>query len=411
MYINRHIEKAIKEASEAFSAVLLTGPRQVGKTTTLRHLTPSIPFVSFDDIGEATSASTDPQGFLKQNHWPLVIDEVQYAPDVFRYMKIEIDSAKASGNYEPMYYLTGSQRYLMMQNLSESLAGRAGIVEMLGLSAREIIGCPNIGAFMPTTEYIEMRQIYPHSLKAVDVWEAIYRGDLPELQVRKEANPTLIYASYVDTYLGRDVSMLSQVGDIVKFRMLLKATADNAGALLNKAELSRDLGIDQKTLNKWLSVLQASGIIFLLQPYRSSTRSSLVKTPKLYFSNTGLLAYLLGISSAEEAENSKSAGALIENYAIGEITKSFLNDSGRIPELRFYREHQGKEIDLLIEVDDMVYPIEIKKTTSPTPENMSNFHMLDKLNGINRGPGALLCLTEKTLTFGDNGLAIPIGLI
>lgn len=411
MYIERHIEKTIKKTAATFSSVFVTGPRQVGKTTTLTHMNPKIPLVSLDGLSEAAAAKADPKGFLDMNPWPVVIDEVQYAPELFRYIKIEVDAEKASGVYKPMFYLTGSQRYLMMQNLSESLAGRAGIVEMLGLSQREILGCKNIGIFAPTAQYVNKRKKQGKHLDAAGVWSAIYRGDLPELQVRKEADPTLVYASYVDTYLGRDVSTLGQVGDLSKFRMLLKATADSAGSQLNKAELSRDLGIDQKTTNKWLSVLEASGIIYLLQPYRNSTRSSLVKTPKLYFSNTGVLAYLLGIRSAEEAENTNAAGALIENYAIGEIVKSYLNDTGRIPELRYYREHRGKEIDLLLEEGGQLFPIEIKKTKTPTPSDLSNFKMLDGLKGVKRGPGAVLCLCEEAVSFGEGDMAIPIGMI
>jgi len=269
----------------------------------------------------------------------------------------------------------------------------------------------NIGPFTPTAQYVSKRKKQGKYLDAPGVWNAIFRGDLPELQVRKEADPTLVYASYVDTYLGRDVSTLGQVGDLSKFRMLLKAIADCAGSQLNKAELSRELGIDQKTANKWLSVLEASGIIYLLQPYRNSVRSSLVKTPKLYFSNTGILAYLLGIRSAGEAENSKAAGALIENYAIGEIAKSYLNDTGRIPELRYYREHRGKEIDLLLEEDGQLFPIEIKKTKTPTPSDMSNFKILDGLKSSKRGQGAVLCLCDEALAFGEGDMAIPIGMI
>ena len=411
VYIKRHIEQTIRKTAETFSTVLITGPRQVGKTTTLSFLYPNILFVSLDDISVALSAKIDPKGFLDLNPWPLIIDEIQYAPDLLRYLKLKVDAAKAAGVYKPMYYLTGSQRYLMMQNLTESLAGRAGVVEMLGLSQREIMVCPNIGPFMPTPEYEQKRRKGSDCLDASHVWKAIFRGDLPELQIRQEVDPTLLYASYVDTYLGRDVSALGQVGDLSKFRMLLKATADIAGSQLNKAELSRELGIDSKTTNKWLSVLEASGIIYLLQPYQNSTRASLVKTPKLYFSNTGLLAYLLGIRSTQEAESSRAAGKLLENYAIGEVVKSFLNDSGRMPELRYYREHKGREIDLLIEKDGMLYPLEIKKTKTPTPGDMDNFKMLDDLKGAKRGPGAVLCLCEQAIAFGDKGMAFPVGMI
>ncbi|MDR2109624.1 MAG: ATP-binding protein [Coriobacteriales bacterium] len=411
MYIKRHIEPVIKKTADAFSAVLVTGPRQVGKTTTLSQMNPDVPFVSLDDISEATSATTDPKGFLDINPWPVTIDEVQYAPDLFRYLKIEIDAAKAAGVYKPMYYLTGSQRYLMMQNLTESLAGRAGIVELLGLSQREAVGCANIGPFKPTPAYLNRREKQPKHLLADAVWNAIFQGDLPELQARPEIDPTLVYASYLDTYLSRDVSALGQVGDLSKFRMLLKATAASAGSQLNKADLSRELGIDHKTTSKWLSALEAAGIIYLLRPYQNSTRASLVKTPKLYFSNSGLLTHLLGIRSAEEAEGSKAAGALLENYAIGEIVKSYLNDNGRIPELRYYREHKGKEIDLLIEEDGRIYPIEIKKTKTPTPSDLSNFKMLDSNKGVERGTGAVLCLCEKAFAFGEGDLAIPVGMI
>jgi predicted AAA+ superfamily ATPase len=273
------------------------------------------------------------------------------------------------------------------------------------------VGCASIGPFKPTLKYLSRREKQPKHFSTGDVWGAIFRGDLPELHARPEVDPALVYASYLDSYLSRGVSTLGQVGDLSRFRMLLKAVAVSAGSQLNKADLSRELGIDHKTTNKWLSALEAAGIIYLLRPYQNSAWASLVKTPKLYFSNSGLLVHLLGIRSAEEAEKSGSAGALLENYAIGELVKSHLNDTGRIPELRYYREHKGREIDLLIEDDGQLYPIEIKKTRTPTPRDVSNFKMLDGIKGAKTAPGAVLCLCEKPFAFGEGDMAIPIGMI
>ena len=284
MYIARHIEKTIEKSFAAFPAVLITGPRQVGKSTLLINRFKNIPNVTLDNPLQLLSLRQDPVEFFKLHGSPLIIDEVQRAPECFSVLKYMIDSDRRAG----MYILTGSQKYALMKGVSESLAGRIGIIDMLGLSDREIYEDPFDRPFLPTSDYLlERRPKMAPSIQ--NLWERIHRGSMPELYSNENMDWEQYYAAYVDTYIERDVKQLGSVGDTLAFTQFMTALASRTGELLNAASLARDVGVDSKTVKRWLSILQASNIIYLLQPFSLNINKRIIKTPKVYFTDTGLV--------------------------------------------------------------------------------------------------------------------------
>jgi predicted AAA+ superfamily ATPase len=408
MYIKRHIEKVITEASRTFPAVIITGPRQVGKTTVLHECFPKANYTTLDHLDTLDAALNDPERFLDVQKKPTIVDEVQYAPKLFRYVKISIDKNRGS---KGRFFLTGSQRYLMMQGVDESLAGRAGTIEMLGLSLREIERGSFYEPFMPSDHYVKARLKAPFKLSVSDIWNTIFIGDLPELHASPNMNTALYYESYIDTYLRRDVRGLAQVGDLSTFNRFMSIAAQRHGQLLNKADIASKSGVSVITVTRWLSVLEASNIIYLLKPFYANSNKRLVKTPKLYFLNSGLAAKLCGLSSARELEQSNQAGAFFEGFAIAEIIKSHLNASGSFPDLYFYRDSNRNEIDLLMLKGMDIYPIEIKMSTLARAGDTNAFKYLDELKGFTRKAGAVICNCTDPLPLDDNNWACPIQLI
>lgn len=406
MYLRRHIEDTIEKAARTFSALDVTGPRQVGKTTMLQQLYPKASYVTLDRFDVLESAKDDPEEFLAIQKEPVIIDEVQYVPSLFRYIKIASDSQSGK---KGRFFLTGSQRYAMMQGVDESLAGRAGIIEMLGLSFREIQQDAFAIPFMPTQEYLKKReQSLRYPFDNVDIWNHIYKGDLPELYTNLELSVSLYYESYIEAYLRRDVRELAHVGDLAKFNRFLTMVAYSHGSILNKSDLADKAGISFPTAEKWLSVLEASNIIYLLKPFSANTRKRLVKSPKIYFLNSALAASLSGLSSPDQIMTSREAGAYFEGYVLSEIIKSHLNDSGRFPEIYYYRDSDKNEIDFVL-VDGLdLYPIEVKKSRRPTKSDFSSFSYLDSFVGYQRKSGAVICNSTSPLPFQENNWAIPV---
>lgn len=408
MYIRRHIESTIKKMLGIFPAILVTGPRQVGKITMLREtIGDKVSFVTLDDPILLNSAINAGHSFFRDNPPPLFIDEIQRAPNLFLEIKYMIDKNKKNGSF----YLSGSQQFQMMKGVSESLSGRIGIVELLGLSNREIDGIPYEKPFVPDETYISDRRKYLNNLDIKQIWQRIQRGSLPEIYAESDIDHLLYYGSYLRTYLERDVRELTQVGDLMKFQSFLIAVAGRTGQILNVSSLANDVGISMVTANKWLSILECSRIIYLLKPYHSNILKRAMKTPKLYFLDTGLAAYLLGWNTPDTLSKGAMSGAFFETYVIGEILKSYFNQGVLDPHLYFYRDKDKKEIDLIIEREGVLYPIEIKKHADPSVKDLKNFSVIDNLPDVKRGEGCIICTYENVVTIKDSDKTVPVSYI
>lgn len=405
MYIERHAESSVGQLEKMFSCVMVTGPRQVGKTTMLQHIIPDgVRFVSMDDAIIRAGARENSNTFLKDNPPPVFIDEVQKAPELFDQIKLEVDKTQRKAEF----YLSGSQQMRMMKGASESLSGRIGILKLLGLSLREINNISFAMQFVPTDDYYSERQKEIKPVSYDEIWQLIWRGSMPELLLNDDFDWQMYYAAYVNTYIDRDVRDLARVGDILKFTRFMEVMAANVGQMLNLSSIARDVGISQPTADRWLSVLLASNIIFLLKPYYTNLTKRAVKTPKLYFCDTGLAAYLSRWNNPTVLKNGAMAGAYFENFVIMEILKSYYNRGVLDPPVYYYRDKEQKEIDLLIREGDTLYPVEIKKHADPTVRDLKNFDVLDHLPDIKRGTGGVVCLYDHLITLSGNDRVIPV---
>lgn len=404
MYIKRHMEVTIQEIEKHFGAVLVTGPRQVGKTTLLRHVTKDISYITLDDPIMLQSAREEAGTFFKITPPPIFIDEIQYALNLFPYIKMIIDSEKKKGQF----YLSGSQQFRMMKNVSESLAGRLGILNLLGLSLREIREVDFNEPFIPTDEYFNNRRNHIVETGYKDIWSIIHRGCMPELYADEAIDWQMFYGAYVKTYIERDVRDLTQVGDEIKFIKFMTVIAGCTGQLLNMASLSRDVGISQPTAERWLSILVASNLVFLLQPYFTNVMKRAIKTPKIYFLDTGLAAYLTKWNTPEVLQSGAMAGIFFETFVISEIIKSYYNKGVLDLPLYFYRDRDASEIDLLILRNGTLYPIEIKKHADPGKGDIAAFSKLDNLPGINRGTGGVVCMYDNLVALKGEDKVIPL---
>ncbi|MCL2018910.1 MAG: ATP-binding protein [Oscillospiraceae bacterium] len=404
MYYNRHADEAVRKLSKMFGAILVTGARQVGKTTLLKEVAGEAGYVTLDDKIQLTNAVTQSGTFFKDNPPPVFVDEVQYAPNLFPNIKIILDKEKKKGQF----YLSGSQQFEMMKNVSESLAGRLGLITLPGLSLRELYGVSFREPFLPTDEYCMSRRKVQVALSYSDVWNIIHRGSFPELCANPDFDWQMFYAAYVKTYIERDVRDLSQVGDEVKFVRFMTVAASCTGQLLNVASLARDVGVSQPTAERWLSIMVSSNLVILLKPYHNNITKRTIKTPKLYFSDTGLAAYLTRWNTPDVLKNGAMAGAFFETFVIGEIIRSYSNKGILDLPLYFYRDRDGNEIDLLIEDGGFLYPIEIKKHADPNKADVAKFPILDKIPNIKRGQGGVICLYDNLVTLQGSDKAIPI---
>lgn len=407
-YILRHMEFKIEELSKTWSAILLTGPRQSGKTTMLRQLADKEnigrKYVSLDDLSIRELARSDPKMFLQLYSPPVLIDEVQYAPALFTYIKIYIDEHHNPGDF----WLTGSQIFRLMNGVQESLAGRVALLHMSPLSQREIIGAPP----QPfTTDFQELLQS-SREIKAITtpkLFERIWKGSMPGVCGNISEDRNVYYSSYLSTYIERDVRELSGAIDALKFAKFITAVAARTAQLLNYKAIAEDADINQIQAKEWLNILEALGIIFLLHPYSNNVLKRTIKTPKLYFYDTGLVCYLTKWSSPEVTETGAMSGALLENFAVSEIVKSYQN-LGKEPYIYYYRDHDAKEIDVLLEGDGKLCPIEIKKTADPDKRITKTFSLIEK-SPLQRGTSAVLCMTDSLGAFNRENLIVPIWLI
>ena len=379
------------KSEKTFKSILVTGARQTGKSTVLQKLFPEKKYVPVDDPFIEEQAVEQPEMFMMLNPPPVIYDEVQRAPNLFRYIKIKCDESDERG----LFCLSGSQPLELMEGVSESLSGRIGIIELSGLSMREIKGDSFNRSFVPTMEYVQERS---KSVKPFDnIWEVIHRGGYPELQ-NPEVDWSVFYSSYIKTYLERDVRSLSAVQNLDDFRKFMIAVAARTGQMINYANIADEVGKDQSTIKRWLSVLEASGIIYLLEPFSSSVLKRAIKTPKVYFRDTGLAAYLTRWLTPETLANGAMSGAFFETFVISEILKSYSN---RGIDYRYcvsyYRGRDKKktsenEIDLIIEENGTLYPVEIKRSSKVTADQTSAFSVLDGIPDKKSGMGAVICM-------------------
>lgn len=400
MYINRKIEEQLKYLSEHFPAVVITGARQTGKTTLIKHIFgEDITYVTLDYPRLRDLARHDPELFLQQYQPPVIIDEIQYAPELLPYIKIAIDENRANGQY----FLTGSQMFRLMKNVSESLAGRTGILSLYGLSRAEILDVEE-NPFTPQND------LHEKSKETITtVFDKIYRGSMPQMIVDSELTPESYYSEYMQTYIERDIRELLEIRNESKFQKFISCLAVRTAQELNLSDIGNDVGIDSKTADSWLSLLVSSGIVYLLSSYSGNTIKRIVKRPKIYFMDTGLACYLSMWNNPRVLEQSAMAGAMFETYVVSEIIKQYANKGLDVrSRLSYYRDSNGKEIDLLIIENDTVYPIEIKKSANPGKEAIKNFSILNSFTG-NIGNGAVICLASVPYPLDNMNKVIPIG--
>ncbi|GHT02485.1 ATPase [Synergistales bacterium] len=389
----------------SFPVVLVTGARQVGKTTLLRQNSDAQSYYTFDDYVLLDSVKQDAIGFAANVSTPVILDEIQYAPLLFRAIKLRVDRDARSGEF----LLTGSQQFEMMRGVSESLAGRIGILTLSGLSSREIGGSKFTLPFLTTTEYLSERQPSVSPLSSPELWRRIQRGSMPKLYADPEIDTQDYYSAYVKTYIERDVRTLTQVGDELTFMQFLTACAARTGALLNLSDISRDVNVSVPTAKRWLSILAVSGLVYLLRPFSQNITSRTVKTPKLYFMDTGLAAYLCKWYAPETLEVGAMSGAFFGTYIISEVVKSYQN-FGQEPPLYFYRDADRHEVDLIIHKDGKIYPVEIKKTASPNAKDFKQFETLRNISGLEVAQGSVVCMYDSPLRL-SGGNIIPVSYI
>ena len=405
-YIKRDIEDKIIYLSQDYSCLLVIGPRQVGKTSVMKNLmTSERKYVTLDDLEDRRLAKNDPAMFLQLHGTPIFIDEVQYAPELFSYIKIAIDNGAEPGSF----WLTGSQTFKMMELAQESLAGRVAILNMSSLSQHEIYGQGKASPF--TIDLLALKERIKTNAPAdmQNMYERIWNGSMPGHISGKYKDRNVFYSSYLQTYIDRDVSELINRVDKLLFQDFIRAAACRAGQMLNIHDIAQDVGVADETAKRWLQVLEKSGIIFYLRPYSNNLLKRTIKTPKMYFFDTGLVAYLTRYSSPEILQNGAINGAILENYVVAEIIKSYHNNTLDCL-LWYYRDKSNNEIDMIIESDGQLHPLEIKQSINPSNDLIKTFTILDK-GSVPKGKGAIICMRPELSAINSDNLIVPIWMI
>ncbi len=405
-YIKRDMENLILSLASEYPCILVTGPRQVGKTTMLEHIMPSgMRKITLDDLQQRALAKSDPEMFLSLNPAPILIDEVQYAPQLFSYIKIAIDNGAAPGSY----LLTGSQSFRLMDIAQESLAGRIALLNLSSLSQHELYGTNEESPFEVGIPQITSRTSNMQKADINEIFQRIWKGSMPGYTSGKYTNRDIFYSSYLQTYISRDIKEEVKVSDDGKFLDFIRAAACRAGQELNIHALATDVEISDDTAKRWLKMLEKSDITFFVRSYPGAKLKRAIKRDKLYFIDTGLVAYLTRYSSAEILQNGSINGAILENYVVSEIRKTYLN-TGKECLLYYFRDKQNNEIDLIIESNGLLHPLEIKKTYNPSAGMTKAFEILKK-STIPTGMGGIICTKEDVSAINKETLIIPIWCI
>lgn len=401
MYIKRTAENTIKKFSQQFKVVLVIGARQVGKSTLLKYCDNQRSYVTLDDLNEREMAINEPKLFLENHKPPVVIDEIQYAPNLLSYIKLYVDKSEEKGQY----WLTGSQQFHLMKNVSESLAGRVGIIDLMGLSLNELTKQPDNLSFYPNDEYIEFKRKKNKIYNTADIFKIILNGSFPALNANQDFDRDAFYSSYLRTYIERDIRDLASISDEMKFLTFIRVVAARTGQVLKYSELAKEVDISQPTAKSWLSILVTSNLVYLLQPYYCNINKRMTKMPKIYFLDTGLCAYLTGWSNFEVMQKGAMNGAFFETFVVSEIIKSYVHN-GKRPLIYWYRDSLRKEIDLLIEQDGMIFPIAIKLSANPNKNMVKNFELIK-----NKGMGSLICMADKDYLLTENVRVFPVSYL
>ena len=409
MYFHRHIEPVVERIAKRKPVLVLTGARQVGKSTMLKEVYSDINYVALNRPLVRESAKENPSLFFEANKPPVIVDEIQKAAELFDYIKDIVDEEKKKGQF----YLTGSQSMKLMKNVSESLAGRAGVIRMLGLSMRELARIAYRKPFLPMPEHMDSMIKEGAAFDYTKIVTSIHKGFFPELyETESDLHDWAdYYSSYFQAYIEKDIKDVLNIQDESAFIKFVKATASLTGQILNLSTIAEICGKDVKTVRAWLSVLESSGLVYLLEPYYNNFSKRLVKTPKLYFLDTGLACWLLGWNTPEQLINGAMWGHIFESFVFAEVLKSYYNDGIVKPPLYYYRDMDKNEIDILIEDGEMLYPLEIKTTSDPVKSMVKAFRCLDKIPGKKTGTGALVCLAKERLPLTDRVWILPVHLL
>jgi len=406
-YISRELERKFLKMNKVFKALLVTGARQVGKSTMLKHLAENTgrTFVSMDDKRNRELARRDPGLFFQTYKTPILIDEVQKAPELFEYIKIICDETEEKG----LFWLTGSESKKLLENAGDSLAGRVCILKMYSLSLKEKLGITSIADIEYTYEgLIEREKLFP-PYDVNQIYEHIWKGGMPALQDFDAEQMNSYYSSYIETYLMRDAVDDNGISDTEGFRRVLTACAAFVGNLVNYSDLAAAGGVSVPTAKNWVKVLQTMGIVFLLDTYSNNELKRLVKTPKLYFCDTGLAAYLSMWTSKDVLMNGAASGHYFENYVVGELLRNAAYGETNV-NMTYYRDTNQKEIDVVIEENGVLHPIEIKKTSNPERRLVKAFNVLN-VSSNELGKGLVICMTDRTFPIDENNFMVPASIL
>lgn len=405
-YITRELERKFLKLNDFFKVILVTGARQVGKTTMLKHLAESgRTYVTMDNAMARELAQSDPVLFFQTYKPPILIDEIQKAPELFEQIKLICDESDQKG----LIWLTGSQQYKMMQRVRETLSGRIGILELYSLSAREKAGLLFDEDLDFSLATLQERQRRVQKNNIIDVFEHIWQGGMPQVQGVDSELRQDYFNSYIDTYLMRDVTEAGGITDTIRFRKFLVGCASLVSEQVNYTTLAEFADIAPGTAKEWLKLLEGLRVVYLLAPYSNNELKRLSKTPKLYFCDTGLCAYLSMWLTADTLRNGAASGHYYENYVVMELVKNYAYSRSKV-NVTYYRDSNAKEIDLFVEENGVIHPLEIKKSASPDRREIKKYSVIDKAS-LARGNGGIICMCEEPIPIDAENCFIPSNLI